>query len=108
MGFTFAPPVFNLKSQSKWVTGYLEPPAGFSPSDIDIGSIRLNGSVAVASGATTTIGDFDKDGIPDLAVKFERAAVAATLITGNAVPVTVSGWAAGDCFSGTDVIRVTP
>jgi len=107
MGFTFAPDVLNLRSRGRWVTGYLEPPAGYSASDIDVGSIRLNGLVGVASDAPAEIGDFDGDGGLDLTVKFDRAAVATTVGPGNAVLVRVSGLVAGDCFSGTDVIRVT-
>ena len=104
--FTLEPRVLNRKTIAKWVTGYIEVPLAYSASDINIGSIRLNGSVAVVSGAPATIGDFDRDGIPDLAVKFDRAAVIATVVAGNAVSVTVSGLVAGDLFSGTDEIRV--
>ena len=39
-------------------------------------------------------------------MKFDRAAVTAAVVPGNAVSVTVSGLVAGDVFSGADVIRV--
>jgi hypothetical protein len=45
------------------------------------------------------------NGIPDLAVKFDSAAVAAILKTSNAV-VTVTGLIANDCFSTTNLVRV--
>jgi hypothetical protein len=107
VAFTFNPHVVNLNSHGKYVTGILEPPAGLSVNDIDVSTIRLNGSVAVAAGAPTSIGDADGDGVPDLTVKFLRAQVAALLDTGNEVAVTVTGLIGADCFSGTDTIRVT-
>ena len=105
IGVAFAPKALNQKSQSNWVTLYLELPAGYSVSDVDTGSLRLNGSVAIAPGAPVTIGDFDKDGIPELAVKFDSAEVKATLTTGNPAFVTLSGLIGDDCFSGSDTAR---
>jgi hypothetical protein len=106
MEFSFNPKTLNVNSNGNWVTGYLEPPAGYAASDIDIDSIRLNGVVPVAMGAPTDIGDEDKDRIPDLMVKFSRVEVAGILEEGDAIPLTVSGLVAGDCFAGMDVIRV--
>ena len=105
MNFTLVPPVLSQKSQGKWVTGYLEPAPGYSVSGIDTGSIELNGSLGIASDAPITIGDFDKNGIRDLAVKFDSAAVAAILKTSNGV-LMVSGLIGNDCFSTTNVVRV--
>jgi len=98
---TFNPQVLNKSSGGRWVTGYLEP-AG----DYDLGSILLNGTVPVAAGAPTSVGDFDADGIPDLMVKFDRAEVTALLEVGNSVPITVSGLVGGECFEATDMIKV--
>ena len=106
MNFTFAPQVVSQKSQSKWVTVYLEPPAAYSPRDIDTGSITLNGSARIAADAPITIGDFDRNGRPDLAVKFDSNAIAASLTPGNSALVTVSGLIGNDCFSVTNVIRI--
>ncbi|HEY3217021.1 MAG TPA: T9SS type A sorting domain-containing protein [Candidatus Eisenbacteria bacterium] len=104
---TFSPEVLNLGSKAKYVTVSIEPEAGFAASDIDVSSLRLNGSVAVASGAPTTIGDADGDGTPDLTVKFDRSSVGATLSPGSAVTISITGqYSNCDCFSGTDVIRV--
>ena len=102
----FNPQTLNLNSHGKWVTAYLEPVAPYAPGDIDVSSLCLNGSVHVADGAPTSIGDADGDGNPDLMVKFSRAAVGALLSPGNAVGVEVTGSIGGDCFVASDVIRV--
>jgi hypothetical protein len=106
MEFSFNPKKLNLNSHGNWVTCYLEPPAGYAASDIDIDSILLNGVVPVAMGAPSDIGDEDEDGVPDLMVKFGRVEIAGTVDEGDAVVMTVSGLVAGDCFEGMDVIRV--
>jgi hypothetical protein len=100
------PNTFNLKSLGHWVTGVLEPEPPASPADIDIGSIRLNGSVPVDPSAPTAIGDDDGDGRPDLMVKFDRAAVEATLTEGDSVTVTVTGSIGSCSFEATDVVKV--
>ncbi len=106
MSFDLNPNTLNLHSMGHWVTGTLEPEPPASPSDIDIASIRLNGSVPVDSLAPISIGDADGDGRPDLTVKFSRAAVELAVSEGDSVPVTVTGKIGNGCFSATDVIRV--
>src|SRR5437867_7991294 len=100
------PHVFNKNSSGKYVTVSIEPSPGNSPADIDVSSIRLNGSVSVAAGAPVSTGDFDGDGIPDLTVRFNRSDVAALLGSGSAVPITITGLEDGGCFSGTTGIKV--
>jgi hypothetical protein len=106
MAFDLTPNTLNLASHGLWVTGYLEPASPFAASGIDVASIRLNGTVSVDPAGPTAIGDHDGNGIPDLMVKFNRAAVELTLSDGDQVPVSVAGTVAGHAFSGTDYIRV--
>src|SRR5207249_649085 len=85
------PRVLNKNSSGRYVTGNIEivddgarGETGInriSANDIDVSSIRLNGSVSVAPGAPVTLGDSDGDGIPDLTVKFDRLSVIAALTT---------------------------
>jgi hypothetical protein len=105
-GFEFAPNTLNLASRGRWVTGYLEPTAPLAAGDVDASSIRLNGTVPVDPAAPTALGDHDGDGVPDLMVKFDRAAVELTVSDGDSVSVTVTGTLDGQPFSGTDFIRV--
>jgi hypothetical protein len=104
--FDFTPSTLNLASGGLWVTGFLEPASPFAASDIDISSVRLNGTVPVDLAAPTTLGDHDDDGVTDLMVKFNRAAVELTVSEGENVSVTVSGMVDGHAFIGTDDIRV--
>jgi len=104
--FAFTPKTLNRGSRGRWVTGLLEPLPPLSAKDIDISSIRLSGTVPVDPAAPTEFGDHDGNGVVDLTVKFDRAAVEATVSEGDSVPVTVSGKVGGHAFSGTDFIRV--
>jgi hypothetical protein len=88
------------------VTGYLEPAAPNAATDIDIASIRVNGSVQVDQAAPTAIGDHDGNGRSDLLVKFDRVALELTLPQGDDVPVGVAGTVAGHAFSGITHLRV--
>jgi len=106
VALTLNPSTLNLNSNGQYVTATLEPAAPLSPADIQVSSLLLNGSVAVAAGAPTSIGDADGDGNPDLTVKFPRADVAALLSPGNSVAVTVSGNVGCECFEATAVIKV--
>ncbi|MEW6745261.1 MAG: hypothetical protein AB1486_21115 [Planctomycetota bacterium] len=53
------------------------------------------------------IGDYDRDGIPDLMVKFDRKSVEQNLEPGPNVEIVVTGRTAdGTSFRGVDYIRV--
>ena len=106
MTFDLTPNTLNLAARSLWVTGFLEPASPFAASEIDIASIRLNGTVPVDPAAPTALGDQNGNGIPDLMVKFNRLAVELTVPEGDQVEVTVTGVADGHPFLGTDHIRV--
>jgi hypothetical protein len=101
----FAPHVLNLKSKGKYVTVRIELPMGYDVSQIDIASIRLNDTVP-AIGRPPEVGDYYGDSIPDLIVKFDRAAVQALVEAGKSVEIIVTGQIDGMQFKGTDTIRV--
>lgn len=99
------PNTLNLRSRGKSVTCYIELPSGFDVRQIDISTVFLNGVVPpLAKPAATR--DHDRDGIPDLMVKFDRARVQDILGAGGLVEVTVSGMAGDSFFQGSDTIRV--
>lgn len=101
----FDPDTLNKSSNGTWVVVYIELPAGYKPADIDIASIRLEGTIA-AETRPSAIGDHDKDGIPDLMVKFKRSGAINLLKEGDIVPVHVTGKVGSTQFDGVDVIRV--
>lgn len=106
MGFELTPGTLNVAAKGRWVTGVLEPSAPITAGDIDVPSVRLNGSVPVAPSAPTALGDHNGNGVPDLMLKFERLAVELSVPEGDEVAVTVTGTARGLAFLGTDHIRV--
>jgi hypothetical protein len=101
----FDPDTLNLKTKGKYVTVYIELPPSYDVSQIDVSSIRLNGTVPALTNPTK-IGDYDKDGIPDMMVKFDRAALKSLLAPGDQVEITITGNVSGIGFQGTDTIRV--
>jgi len=101
----FDPDTLNLKSKEKFVTVYIELPPGYDASQIDISSIKLNGTVPVLT-RPTRVDDYDKDSVPDLMVKFDGLAVEDILTVGEEVEVTITGEVAGITFEGGDNIRV--
>lgn len=101
----FDPNTLNQKSKGNWVTVYIELPSGHNVADISIASLLLNGTIH-AEAWPYCIGDYDKDGIPDLMVKFKRADVINLLPNGDNVQVLVTGTVGTTTFEGVDVIRV--
>jgi hypothetical protein len=101
----FDPDSVNLKDKSQYVTAYVELPPGYDVRQIDISSIRLNGTVP-ALAKSAKVGDYDKDRVPDLMVKFNAPEVKRLLTPGSSVKMTITGEVAGIAFEGNDTIRV--
>jgi predicted GH43/DUF377 family glycosyl hydrolase len=104
------PNTLNLKSRGKWVTAYIELPAGHDVVDINIESIKLGGTIPT-NPEKNEIGDYDNDGMLDLMVKFDRAAVIDYIkyilgITKGKATLEVTGEITGNSFRGSDTIRV--
>lgn len=105
----FEPNTLNLGSNGI-ATVYIELPTGYNVNDISASSIRLNKVVHTLS-KPIEISDYDKDGIPDLMVKFEREKIKPILIVGEKIPITIIGkvFYNGNYyyFKGQDIIKVT-
>ncbi|HUU63183.1 MAG TPA: hypothetical protein VMX96_04595 [Dehalococcoidia bacterium] len=101
----FDPDTLNLGSNGKWVTVYIELLTGYDVEEIDVSTVRFNGIVCAES-KPTDIGDYDKDGVPDLMVKFDRSEVQSILTPGEQVEVTIAGEVNSITFEGRDIIRV--
>ena len=105
----FVPDTLNLQSKGKVVTAYIELPSGFDVSDIDVSSIRLNGTV-LALTKPVSVADYDSDGTADLMMKFDGAAVRGLLVVGYSEAISISGKVlyAGEYldFLGTDFLKL--
>jgi hypothetical protein len=67
------PDKFNLKSNGKWITVYIELPKDYHVRDILLEEIKLNGLSPEIK--PVSIGDRDNNEILDLMIKFDRAKV---------------------------------
>ncbi|MEW6593051.1 MAG: hypothetical protein AB1305_05190, partial [Candidatus Hadarchaeota archaeon] len=105
------PDTLNLKGNGRWITAYIELPQGYDVRNVDISSIKLNNAVASESGQSygfvkdPEIRDRNGNGLPELMVKFDRAAVQALASVGD-VKLTVTGKWHAVLFEGSDNIRV--
>jgi YVTN family beta-propeller protein len=101
---TVSPRTLNLGSRGRWVHAAIELPLPLRPEDIDVSTVRLQGTIPAETDGWS-IEDGDGDGIDELVVKFDRAAFQAVLPIGEYVPVTVTGEVGATTFSGEDTIR---
>ncbi len=101
----FDPNTLNQKDKGTWVTVYIELPQGYDVHDIIVSSLVFEGTVPVEPWPYE-IEDYDKDGIPNLKVKFRRSMVINILPAGDNVPVHVTGTVGTVTFDGIDIIRV--
>lgn len=102
------PDTLNRRSQGKFVTAYIELIAGLDASEIDLSTVLLivDGHTMVPALETySEISDHNANGIPDLAVKFERAPVTEAISSGT-VEVAIMGSIYGYFFQGSDSLKV--
>jgi len=104
IGFEIRPRVLPPAGRSRWVTAWLEPPPPFLVAEIDLATVRVN-DISLPPGEST-VGDRDRDGIPDVELQLDRAALERTLGAGAEATVTITGRIGRRQFSGSDVIRV--
>ena len=105
----FNPNALNPRSMGKWVTVYIELPAGYDAGDILIESVVLNGRFPATG--PSEMKDFDNDGVTELMVKFNRNALFRSIdwTGGTSVTMTVSGSLDnGTAFQGSDDVKVVP
>ncbi len=100
------PDTINLGRRGRWLTCFLEFPAGLDPASVDLASLRFNGQLA-AEPTASVIGDHDGDGVLDLQVKFDFEAARPTLAMGAQVRTIVTGLIGGTTrFLGVDMRHV--
>lgn len=101
------PGSLNLSSRGQCVKVTVEVPSQFDPHLIDPASLTLNDAVRYrASCGAVEYSDLDRDGVQEIAVKFDRSQLQAILPPGEAVPLTVQGEVADvQWFRGTGLVR---
>ena len=100
------PNTLNLGSNGKFITAYIELPAGHDVNGIVVPGVTLNGVPTAPH--TPSVGDNDSDGLPDVMVKFARDQVSRVLQEGEDVRIVVAGELGnGDRFMAIDRVRVT-
>jgi hypothetical protein len=106
------PNTLNLKSQGdkNAFTAYIELPTGYDVGQISVSTVKLviNGVTISAQTTPTSVGDYDRDKVPDRMVKFARQGVITALggQTGD-ISMTVTGQLNdGRVFTGSDTIKV--
>ncbi|HEU5310074.1 MAG TPA: choice-of-anchor D domain-containing protein, partial [Candidatus Eisenbacteria bacterium] len=85
------PNTLNLESGGQYVVGRVELPPPYLPGQIVASTVRWNGTVPVAAGTEPRVADFNENGVPDLELRFDRAAVESVLTEGDPVPITLTG-----------------
>ncbi len=111
----FEPETLKRRDCGKWVMVKIELPHGYRSRDVDISSIRLEGTVHAEAWPCEHHChhhehgcDHDRHGHHHevLMVKFRRSEVLAVLPEGRHVPVHVTGMVGSTPFEGVDIIRV--
>ncbi|HKY33809.1 MAG TPA: S8 family serine peptidase [Candidatus Polarisedimenticolia bacterium] len=101
----FDPEVFNLSANGHSVKMVIELPPAFDPHAVGVDSVTLNDTVTALS-LPVEFTDENENGVEEIVVRFDRAAVEALLPEGDSVPVTVQGEVTDvQWFRGTSSVR---
>lgn len=107
------PRTLNLKSHGNWITAVILLPAKVNASDIEVSSIRLNGSITVSPEAPVCrfsdglVVKFSREEVTALIKASLNSKISVTCEKSTHVTLTVTGTlASGLRFSGSDMIRV--
>ena len=102
------PETLNLKCKGETVTAYLELAEGYDIEAVDASKVALildGHTLLYAMPGRAKVGDYDKDGIPDLMVKFDRQRLLEFVVPGT-VELTLTAVASGRFIRGTDTVHV--
>lgn len=103
------PDTLNLKSNGKWVTAYIELQGSYDVNNINVSTITCYNvcpcNAIHAEPQPVQLGDYDKDGVADLMVKFDRT-VLTTILSAGKTTLTITGEVNGRTpFEGTDTLK---
>lgn len=104
--FDVDPDTLNERSKGQFITAYIELPTEFDIASINIDSIRLNNLLPIDTTGPISFGDYNNNGISDIMVKFNRAAVQNMVAPGNVDLTITANLISGATIKGTDTIHV--
>ena len=99
------PPTLEPGTSGRWITAMLTFPAPYSASDVDLASVRLQGSVP-ADPSSAVVRGRGRERAEVLVLRFDRALAARALRPGERIAVSVAGMVGAARFAATDTIRV--
>ncbi len=106
--FELDPDPINRLRDGPWIIATVELPRGYDPTKVVLSTVKLLGTVPCDE-RSVRIGDFNRNSIPDLRLRFDRAAVLAALPEGKRVNVPISGEIEDQIwFVGTRTVHVVP
>ena len=108
----FYPRHLPLNSTRDWLRAYIELPEGYFPEDIIPESVNINyvnGEKVdpIYAQGPFKLGDRDKNGIPDLKVRFLKSDLDPYIVAGDLSLEIIGELDSGILFTGNDVISVT-
>ena len=101
-----------IRPRSRYIRCYIELPEPFRVEDINVDTVALtevNGAAIdppLETVGRPRIGDFDRDGIPDLRVWFDIRTIIPLLEAGENTLTVTGNLMDGKTFKGTGIIRV--
>jgi len=101
-----SPRTLNLRSNGQWVSAHLEVPAGYDVNEINQATVTLQNSIS-ADITKTEILDYNNNGIADIMMKFDRAALQNMIGGGDTAEIVINGeFNDGTPFTGRDSIKI--
>lgn len=99
------PNTLNLSSKGNYVTAYIELPPLYKVNDIDVSTVKMNEQIPALS-TPIAIGDYNKNGVADLMVKFGRDEVQKIVTIGKNELIVSGNLSDGTMFAGKSVLNV--
>ena len=104
--FRLEPRVLDARGSGRWVTAAVELLPGYDPTQVVLSTVKLLGRVPCVD-RVLRLGDFNRNGIPDLKFRFDRDLVLHAIPAGDRVEVSITGEIRDSTyFAGKDTIRV--
>jgi hypothetical protein len=100
--FEVFPPIIIVKLKTPYITGWVQLPDGYAVRDIDVNTVRMNGTVPAIPSKVFYF-DLNHDDVEDVLYTFKKSDVVATLDPEHILQtITISGEVGDRTFTGED------